>query len=54
MGIYVFYLLPYVGISYYDRYAMPLLGVKVLLVIWAAERLLSLWRFERRLEGGRG
>jgi hypothetical protein len=42
IAVYVLYLLPYVGISFYDRYAMPLLGVKVLLVVWAADRLLSL------------
>jgi hypothetical protein len=42
VGVYLLYLLPYVGVSYYDRYALPLLGVKVLLVIWAADRLLSL------------
>jgi hypothetical protein len=38
IGIYLFYLLPYVGISYYERYAMPLLGAKVLLVVWAVDR----------------
>ena len=41
MGVYVFYLLPYIGASYYERYAFPLLVAKVLLVIWAADRLLS-------------
>ena len=39
--LYVSYLLPYVAVSYYDRYAVPLLAVKVLLVIWAFDRLLS-------------
>ena len=43
IGVYLFYLLPYVATSYYDRYALPLVGVKVLLVIWAADRLLC-WR----------
>jgi hypothetical protein len=33
-------LLPYVAISYYERYAVPLLAVKVLLVLWAVD---SLW-----------
>lgn len=47
MGAYVIYLLPYIAISYYDRYALPLLGVKVLLVIWAADRLLSPGRLKR-------
>jgi hypothetical protein len=42
IGVYLLYLLPYIGVSYYDRYAMPLLGVKVLLVICALDRLLSL------------
>jgi hypothetical protein len=41
IAIYLLYLLPYIGVSYYERYAMPLLGVKALLVIWAADRLLS-------------
>ncbi len=39
IGIYVLYLMPYVVTSYYDRYAMPLLGVKVLLLIWAVQWL---------------
>ena len=42
MGVYVIYLFPYIGVSYYDRYATPLLGVKVLLVVWAVDSLLSL------------
>jgi hypothetical protein len=41
IGVHVFYLLPYIGASYYERYAVPLLGTKVLLVSWAAERLTS-------------
>lgn len=44
MGAYVLYIGPYIAVSYYERYAMPLLAVKVLLVIWAADRLLCfLW-----------
>jgi hypothetical protein len=39
--VYLLYLVPYIGISYYDRYALPLLGTKVLLVVWASDRLLS-------------
>jgi hypothetical protein len=42
MGVYILYLLPYIVVSYYDRYGAPLIGVKVLLVIWAIDRLLSL------------
>ena len=41
IGIYLLYLLPYVAVSYYERYAMPLVGVKALLVIWGVDRLLS-------------
>jgi hypothetical protein len=41
IGVYVCYLLPYVVISYYDRYAVPLYGAKVLLILWAADRLLA-------------
>jgi hypothetical protein len=51
IGVYAFYLLPYIGISYYERYGMPLLGVKVLLVLWAAERLLSLLPWKRQPSG---
>jgi hypothetical protein len=36
IGVYLLYMLPYVGASYYERYAVPLIGVKVLLVLWAA------------------
>jgi len=39
IGIYTAYLLPYIAISYYERYAVPLLGVKALLIVWAADRL---------------
>jgi hypothetical protein len=41
LGVYLFYLLPYVVIGYYERYAVPLLAAKVLLVVWAIDRL---WR----------
>jgi len=44
IGLYLCYLLPYVAASYYERYAVPLLAVKVLLVVWALDRLLSLVR----------
>lgn len=47
IGVYALYLLPYVVISYYERYALPLLGVKALLVIWAAERLPGIARVLR-------
>ena len=35
VGVYVFYLSPYIAISYYLHYGFPLLGVKTLLVLWA-------------------
>jgi uncharacterized membrane protein YhaH (DUF805 family) len=40
MAVYLLYLLPYIGVSYYDRYAIPLLAVKILLVLWSADRVL--------------
>jgi hypothetical protein len=43
IAVYCFYLLPYIWASYYERYSLPLLGIKVILVLWAAERLLA-WR----------
>ncbi len=49
IGVYVLYLLPYIVISYYERYAFPLLAIKVLLVVWAIERLLSGVRYCVRL-----
>lgn len=42
IGIYFLYLMPYVGVTYYERYAIPLLAVKVILVVWAADRMLAL------------
>lgn len=49
MGLYFLYLMPYICISYYERYALPLLGVKALLFLWAADRLVVLgrWRTTR-------
>ncbi len=44
IAVYLAYLLPYVAISYYDRYAVPLAAVKAVLVYWAAERVLALWQ----------
>lgn len=42
IAVFFLYLMPYVVVSYYERYAMPLLGVKVLLVVWGLDRLLEL------------
>jgi hypothetical protein len=41
MGVYVLYLCPYILASYYERYAYPLLAVKTLLLLWAADRVLA-------------
>lgn len=51
IGLYLIYLTPYVLISYYERYGAPLVGLKVLLVIWAAYHLLSLlpWKAGAKL-----
>jgi hypothetical protein len=38
IGVYWLYLLPYVATSYYERYAVPLLGVKSMLIVWAAAK----------------
>jgi hypothetical protein len=43
IGTYLLYLLPYLVASFYERYAIPLVVVKTLLVIWAADRLLAFW-----------
>jgi hypothetical protein len=42
--IYGLYFLPYVLISYYNRYALPMLGVKTLLIVFGTDRLLSVLR----------
>jgi hypothetical protein len=42
IGVYALYLLPYIVASYYERYTVPLVAVKVLLILWAADRLLVL------------
>ncbi len=48
MGIYAIYLLPYIAASYYERYGVPLVGLKVLLVLLAGQRLWALWRSRAR------
>ncbi len=48
ISLYSVYLLPFIAISYYDRYAVPLLAAKVLLTIWAADRMLS-WLLEGKV-----
>jgi hypothetical protein len=42
IGAYLLYSGPYIAMSYYERYGVPLLAIKVLLMIWAADRLLCL------------
>jgi hypothetical protein len=49
MAIYVSYLLPYIIISYYDRYGLPLLGVKVLHVLWAVDRVATIWKENQKI-----
>jgi hypothetical protein len=44
IGVYVAYLLPYIAASYYERYAVPLLATKVMLVIWAVYLVLGCFR----------
>jgi hypothetical protein len=39
IGIYIFYLSPYIIISYYAPYGQLLLGVKALLMIWGVDAL---------------
>jgi hypothetical protein len=43
IGVYSLYLLPYIVISYYDRYAFPVLAAQALLTIWGIDRVLSLF-----------
>jgi prepilin-type N-terminal cleavage/methylation domain-containing protein len=50
IGVYLFYLLPYIGASYYERYGIPLIGVKAVLVLWGLDRVLSLIRGDRKSE----
>jgi hypothetical protein len=40
IAIYALYLMPYIVVSYYPRYGFPLLAAKVLLILWAVDRVL--------------
>jgi hypothetical protein len=42
--LYATFLLPYVLISYYDRYAFPLIPIKVLFVVWGVTHVRALER----------
>jgi prepilin-type N-terminal cleavage/methylation domain-containing protein len=39
IGVYLVYLVPYIFISYYERYKFPLLAAEVAMVAWAFDRL---------------
>jgi hypothetical protein len=41
IGLYLIYFTPYICTTYYGRYTFPLLAAKVLLVVWAFDRLVS-------------
>lgn len=47
IGMYLAYLLPYVVISYYERYKMPLVAAEVMLVVWAPTGLAARLRRAR-------
>lgn len=49
IAIYVLYLMPYIAISYYDRYAAPAFVFKLLIVLYAIDTLL---RFARERFAG--
>jgi hypothetical protein len=51
IGVYTIYLLPYIGVSFYERYSFPLLGAKVLLMVWGVDRLLDFLPRRRRKTG---
>lgn len=42
IAAYLAYLMPYVLVSYYERYKVPAMGMEVLLLTWGANRLLGL------------
>jgi hypothetical protein len=44
IALYAPYLVPYIAISYWERYAAPLLALKVLLILWASARVLDYLR----------
>jgi hypothetical protein len=53
MAAFTLYLLPYIVISYWERYSAPLLALKALLIVWAADRLLSIWKTRNAAQSGR-
>ncbi len=51
IGTYASYLLPYVVVSYYDRYKYPMVLAEIMMIVWAAGRLRSGWlRVTRRVD----
>jgi hypothetical protein len=44
IGVYLAYLLPYVLISYYDRYKVPLIGAEAALLVWGIGRTQQILR----------
>jgi len=44
IGAYLSYLLPYIIISYYDRYKFPVMAAEVIMIVWAFERITGLFR----------
>jgi hypothetical protein len=45
MGVYLGYLLPYVVVSYYERYKFPLIGTEAALVVWGIDRVWCILRY---------
>jgi len=37
--VYIAFLMPYVVVSYYDRYKFPIMGTEVILLVWGIDRL---------------
>jgi hypothetical protein len=44
IGVYISYLLPYVIVSYYERYKFPIIVAEVMLVVWALDFVRQCWR----------
>ena len=51
--VYIAYLLPYILVSYYERYKLPLIGVEVALLVFTLDRFASWWReFRAKAKAG--
>ena len=42
IGVYLAYVMPYVVISYYERYKFPVMGMEAILLVWGIHRFLNL------------